>query len=153
MISKYRLHKWHFEVNRWITYELLLSEMLQMRLFLLKRAAFVSLCGNSHGVLAFCLSLTPDTPTPRSECLVVRIHRGWSPVVWSDCMFFACITANAHVSSGWCQPQGISDLQLKAHRFPCGLCIDFTQYQEAKSGKKRKTLFVYILGFLTVLTK
>lgn len=78
-------------------------------------------------------SLTSDTPAPCSECLVLRRHRGWAPVVCSDCMFFACMTA--HVSCGWCQPQGVSDLQLKAHRFPFGLCIDFTQYQETKSGR------------------
>lgn len=80
-------------------------------------------------------SLTSDTPAPSSECLVLRRHRGWAPVVCSDCMFFACMTAHAHVSSGLCQPQGMSRLQLKAHRFPCGLCIDFTQDQETKSGR------------------
>lgn len=80
-------------------------------------------------------SLTPDTPAPCSECLVLRRHRGWAPVVCNDCMFFACMTAHAHVSSGRCQPQGMSDLQLKAHRFPCGLCIDFTQYRETKSNR------------------
>lgn len=79
--------------------------------------------------------LTSDTPAPCSECLVLRRHREWAPVVCSDCMFFACMTAHAHVSSGLCQPRGMSDLQLKAHRFPCGLCIDFTQDQETKSGR------------------
>lgn len=78
-------------------------------------------------------SLTPDTPTPCSKCPVLRRHRWWAPAVCSDCMFFACMTA--HVSCGWCQPQGVSDLQLKAHRFPFGLFIDFTQYQETKSGR------------------
>ncbi len=83
--------------------------------------------------------LTSDTPAPCSECLVLRRHRWWAPVVCSDCMFFACMAAHAHVSSGLCQPLGISDLQLKAHRFPCGLCIDFTEDQETQSGK----LFLY----------
>jgi len=89
------------------------------------------------GILSFCLFLSFEA--------TVRLHGGRAPVVWSDCMFSACMTAYSHVSSGWCQPQGMSDLQLRAHRFPCGLCIDFTQVPEGRVRKKTKTFFFYTL--------